>query len=287
MAGERPHELSQAARRQAGYHTHLADIDSGFHGKHESHQKALPEIDVTLERITALQEMLYAEGEQALLIVLQGIDTAGKDGVCWHVIRAMNPQGCSVHGFKQSSAEELPHDFLWRIHRQVPGQGRVAVFNRSHYEDVLVVRVHDLAPKQVWSRRYEAINEFEKLLSTNGVTIVKFFLYISKKEQLEWFRCRLDDPDRQWKISTSDYAEREYWDSYLEAYEAMLTKCSTEHAPWYVIPSNHKWFRNLATSQIILETLQDMDIKAPEATVDIDEIRRKYHQAVQEEKGHG
>ncbi len=270
-----------------GASVRLADIDPGFHGQHESHQKAVPEIDATLRRITALQELLYAERKHALLIVLQGIDAAGKDGVCWHVIRAMNPQGCSVHGFKQPTAEELSHDFLWRIHKQVPGHGRVAVFNRSHYEDVLVVRVHDLAPKHVWSGRYEAINQFERLLTDNGVTIVKFFLYISKEEQLERFRRRLDDPDRQWKISTSDYAEREHWDTYVAAYEAMLSKCSTEHAPWYVIPSNHKWFRNLATSRIILETLEEMGIKAPEATVDIDEIRKKYHQAVEEEGADG
>lgn len=268
-----------------GSRVRLKDIDPSYHGRHESHEKALPEIDSTLEQITAQQELLYAEGRQALLIVLQGIDAAGKDGVCWHVIRAMNPQGCSVHGFKQPTAEEQAHDFLWRVHRQVPGKGRVAVFNRSHYEDVLVVRVHDLAPKDVWSRRYEAINQFEGLLAANGVTVIKFFLYISKEEQLERFRRRLDDPNRHWKISTSDYTEREYWDSYCEAYEAMLTKCSTENAPWYVIPSNHKWFRNLATSQIILETLEAMDIKAPEPSVDIDEIRRKYHQAVEEQGG--
>ncbi len=268
-----------------GSRVRLKDIDPGYHGRHESHEKALPEIDSTLEQITAQQELIYAEGKQALLIVLQGIDAAGKDGVCWHVIRAMNPQGCSVHGFKQPTAEELAHDFLWRIHRQVPGKGRVAVFNRSHYEDVLVVRVHDLAPKDVWSGRYEAINQFEGLLAANGVTVIKFFLYISKEEQLERFRRRLDDPDRHWKISTSDYTEREYWDSYCEAYEAMLSRCSTEHAPWYVIPSNHKWFRNLATSQIILETLETMDIKAPEPSVDIAEIRRKYHQAAEEQGG--
>ena len=268
-----------------GSHVHLADIDPGYRGKHKSHEKALPEIDATLQRITGLQELLYAEKKHALLIVLQGIDAAGKDGVCWHVIRAMNPQGCSVSGFKQPTTEELSHDFLWRIHQKVPGHGRVGVFNRSHYEDVLVARVHHLVSKRIWSRRYEAINEFERLLAGSGVTIVKFFLYISRDKQLERFRRRLDDPDRHWKISMSDYAEREYWDSYVTAYEAMLSKCSTEHAPWYVIPSNHKWFRNLATSQIILETLQDMGIKAPEATVDIDEMRKKYHRPVEERQG--
>mgnify|MGYP000424579723 CR=1 FL=1 len=266
-----------------GSHVTLADIDPGYHGHAESHQKAEPEIAANLDRITALQELLYAEKKHALLIVLQGIDAAGKDGVCWHVIRAMNPQGCTVSSFKQPSADDLAHDFLWRVHPKVPGRGQVGVFNRSHYEDVLVVRVHDLVPKAIWERRYEAINEFERLLSVNGVTIVKFFLYISKEEQLERFARRLDDTDRQWKISASDYAEREYWDAYIAAYEAMLTECSTKHAPWYVIPSNHKWFRNLAVSSIIRETMEDMDIKAPVPTVDIDAIRKKYHQAVKEE----
>jgi len=261
-----------------GSHTRLADIDPAFHGKHESHEKALPELEDTVANITRLQQLLYAEGKHALLIVLQGIDTAGKDGVCWHVIRAMNPQGCAVSGFKQPTPVERDHDFLWRVHPKVPGRGQVAVFNRSHYEDVLVVRVHDLVPKSVWSKRYDAINQFETLLVESGVTIIKFFLYISKDEQLRRFGKRLNDPDRQWKISEADYTERQYWDAYVEAYEAMLSKCSTHHAPWYVIPSNHKWFRNLAAAQIINETMQAMDPKAPKPTVDIAEIRQKYHQ---------
>lgn len=264
----------------------LADIDPGFHGHHKSHEEATPEIADNLARISDLQELLYAEKKHALLIVLQGIDAAGKDGVCWHVITAMNPQGCKVTGFKQPSAEERAHDFLWRVHPHAPALGQVAVFNRSHYEDVLVVRVHDLAPKSVWSKRYKAINDFESLLAENGVTIVKFFLYISKDEQLERFARRLDDKDRQWKISASDYAERQYWDAYIEAYEAMLSTCSTKHAPWFVIPSNHKWFRNLAVSAILRETMEGMHMKAPEPTVDIAEIRKKYHAAVAAQKGH-
>ncbi|MDA4846151.1 polyphosphate kinase 2 family protein [Hoeflea poritis] len=257
----------------------LADIDPGFHGHHESHEKAMPELGETLSEITRLQELLYAEKKHALLVVLQGIDAAGKDGVCWHVIQAMNPQGTAVTGFKQPSHEELAHDFLWRIHKKVPGLGQVGVFNRSHYEDVLVVRVHKLAPKHVWEMRYDAINAFEKGLTKAGVSIVKFFLYISREEQLERFKRRLDDPARRWKISESDYSERELWDDYVAAYEAMLTKCSTKEAPWYVLPSNHKWFRNLAASKIILEALRAMDMKAPEPSVDIDEIRAKYHKA--------
>ncbi|MCV0428682.1 MAG: polyphosphate kinase 2 family protein [Roseibium sp.] len=260
----------------------LADIDPGFHGRHETHEKATPELEETLAKIAPLQELLYAEKKHALLVVLQGIDAAGKDGVCWHVIRAMNPQGTTVTGFKQPTAEERAHDFLWRVHKHVPGLGQAAVFNRSHYEDVLVVRVHNLAPKKVWETRYDAINEFERQLSESGVTILKFFLYISKEEQLKRFKVRLDDPARHWKISDSDYSERELWGDYTKAYEAMLERCSTSHAPWYVLPSNHKWFRNLAASQIILETLQNMKLKAPKPSVDIDVIRQKYLKAAED-----
>jgi PPK2 family polyphosphate:nucleotide phosphotransferase len=262
----------------------LAAIDPDFHGEHESKKESKPELEESLEKIDQLQEKLYAEGKRALLIVLQGIDTAGKDGVCWHVITAMNPQGCTVTSFKQPTAEELDHDFLWRVHQKVPRHGYVGVFNRSHYEDVLVVRVHDLVPEAVWKKRYDQINEFERLLAESGTTIIKFFLYISKDEQLERFKKRLDDPDRQWKISGSDYSEREFWDPYIDANEVMLEKCSTEHAPWFVIPANRKWFRNLATASIIRETLESMNIKPPEPTVDIDEIRKKYHQAVKDGK---
>ena len=259
----------------------LKDIDPDFHGDLK-HKEALPLLAATLDEISDLQELLYAQKQHALLIVLQGIDAAGTDGVCWHVIRAMNPQGTRVHGFKQPSPQERAHDFLWRIHQQVPGRGEVAVFNRSHYEDVLVVRVHELAPKAIWERRYDAINAFEKGLAQAGVTIVKFFLYISKEEQLERFKRRLDDPTRRWKISESDYSERALWDKYVEAYEAMLTRCSTEHAPWHVLPSNHKWFRNLAAARIILDAMKKMDMKAPEPSVDIEDIRRRYHAAQDE-----
>ncbi|TCT42885.1 polyphosphate kinase 2 family protein [Martelella mediterranea] len=258
----------------------LRDIAPDFHGPIESKQAGKAELEDLLEKITPLQENLYAEKKHALLIVLQGIDAAGKDGVCWHVIRAMNPQGTYVASFKQPTEVEKQHDFLWRVHQRTPALGQVAVFNRSHYEDVLVARVHDLVPERVWSRRYRQINHFEEFLAENGVSIVKFFLYISKDEQLERFEKRLRDKDRQWKISASDYAEREHWDAYIEAYEAMLSQCSTEHAPWYVLPANHKWFRNLAAANIIFDTLKDMNITTPKPTVDIDEIYRRYHHAV-------
>jgi PPK2 family polyphosphate:nucleotide phosphotransferase len=179
--------------------------------------------------------------------------------------------------------EEREHDFLWRIHAHAPQRGNVAIFNRSHYEDVLVVRVHELVPKDVWKPRYDFINEWERLLAVeNNTTILKFFLYISKEEQLERFKLRLDDPDHQWKISDNDYKERERWDDYIKAFEAALSKCSTRYAPWYVIPSNHKWFRNLAASQIIADALEDMRLETPKPTVDIEEIRRLYHQAAEE-----
>jgi len=205
-------------------------------------------------------------------------------GTISHVLGAMNPQGCRVYGFKTPSAEELAHDYLWRIHQATPRKGYVAVFNRSHYEDVLVVRVHKLVPKEVWSKRYDEINSFERQLSNEGTHILKFYLHIDKEEQLARFKQRLDDSARHWKISESDYAEREYWQEYEEAYQDALSKCSTAYAPWYVIPSNHKWFRNLAVSQIIADTLESFDMEFPAPTANLEEIRRKYHAALKEEK---
>jgi PPK2 family polyphosphate:nucleotide phosphotransferase len=256
----------------------LSHIDPAFHGKHASEADAKEALDHHKARITSAQRLLYGDRTRSLLIVLQGIDGAGKDGTCWHVISAMDPQGVKVAGFKQPTAEERDHDFLWRVHPHAPGKGEVAVFNRSHYEDVLVVRVHKLVPKQTWRARYDLINEFEKLLHVeNDTTILKLFLYISKEEQLARFKQRLDDPARQWKISKSDYSERDYWDDYIEAFEDALSECSRMHAPWYVIPSNQKWFRNLAVSQIIADTMEDMHLKLPKPTVDLAEIRRLYH----------
>ena len=267
---------------EPGAKVRLDKLDPGFHGKGENEAKARAEIAKDVARLTELQYRLYAEKKHALLIVLQGIDAAGKDGTVWHVMTAMNPQGTTVTGFKQPTGEELAHDFLWRVHQHTPGRGQVAIFNRSHYEDVLVVRVHDLVPKSVWSKRYDQINAFEKLLADNGTTIVKLFLLISPEEQLERFKQRLDDPARQWKISATDYKERGFWDAYVKAYETMLEKCSTKHAPWYVIPSNHKWFRNLAVSRILANTLDDLKMKMPRPTVDLDTIREEYHAAAKQ-----
>jgi PPK2 family polyphosphate:nucleotide phosphotransferase len=240
-----------------------------------------------VERMAKLQYLLYADGNQSLLVVLQALDAGGKDGVVRHVFSAMNPQGTSVVGFKQPSRLEASHDFLWRAHLQTPGKGEVMIFNRSHYEDVLVVRVHKLVPRPVWSERYELINDFEKMLVQNGTRILKFYLHISPEEQLKRFEQRLDDPSRHWKISESDYSERELWSDYTEAFEEAMERTSTKHAPWYVIPSNHKWFRNLAISEIVADTLEDMHLKLPPTNVDIADISRKYHAAVAAEKGHG
>jgi PPK2 family polyphosphate:nucleotide phosphotransferase len=263
----------------------LKHFDPGYHGKHESRESALPEIQKNLQKMQELQYLMYAENKHSLLIVLQGLDAAGKDGVVRHVLTGMNPSGCIASNFKQPTAKEIAHDFLWRVHPHVPAKGSVAIFNRSHYEDVLVARVHNLVPEKVWSKRYDQINDFEQLISTeNNTTILKFFLYISKQEQLARFKKRLDDPARQWKISESDYSEREYWKGYIEAFEDVLTKTSTDRAPWFIIPSNHKWFRDLSISQIITHTMEEMDMQFPKPTVNLAEIRRKYHQAAGKEK---
>src|SRR5438552_1413147 len=258
----------------------LKHFDPDYHGKHESHESALAEIQKNVREMEKLQYLMYAENKHSLLIVLQGLDAAGKDGVVRHVLTGMNPSGCVSVNFKEPTAEDLAHDFLWRVHPHAPSKGSVAIFNRSHYEDVLVVRVHGLAPEKVWSKRYDQINDFEELIATeNNATILKFFLHISKDEQLARFKKRLDDPARQWKISESDYKERDYWDDYLKTFEDVLTKTSTEQAPWFIIPSNHKWFRDLAISQIIVRQMDDMNMQLPKSTVNLAEVRREYHQA--------
>ena len=271
---------------EPGSKVRLSDVDAGFRGGYEDKDSAKAELGKYVEKLHQLQYLMYAENKRSLLVVLQGMDAAGKDGTISHVLGAMNPQGCRVYGFKAPSAEELAHDYLWRVHQATPRKGFITVFNRSHYEDVLVVRVHKLVPKDVWSRRYDEINAFEDELSNEGTHIVKFYLHIDKEEQLERFKQRLDDSSRHWKISEADYAEREYWPQYQEAYEETITKCSTHHAPWYIIPSNHKWFRNLAVSQILVDTLESLDMKLPAPNANLEDIRRKYHAAVMEERQH-
>jgi PPK2 family polyphosphate:nucleotide phosphotransferase len=272
---------------EPGTKVRLSKIDPSYTGNYETQDKAAPEIGKNVERMEKLQYLLYADSDQSLLVVLQAPDAAGKDGVVRHVFSAMNPQGTSVFRFKQPSQEEAAHDFLWRAHLHAPGKGEVVIFNRSYYEDVLVVRVHKLVPRSVWSKRYDLINDFEKLLSASGTRILKFFLHISPQEQLSRFAQRLDDPSRNWKISESDYSERELWPQYVDAYEDALALTSTKREPWYVIPANHKWFRDLAVSQIIVDTMDEMGLKLPPARVDIADIRRKYHAAKRQEKNGG
>ena len=269
---------------EPGAKVRLSKIDASYTGKDETHEQALPKIQTHVERMDKLQYLLYADNHQSLLVVLQALDAAGKDGVIRHLFSGMNPQGTSVFGFKQPSKYEAAHDFLWRAHLRTPGTGEVVIFNRSYYEDVLVVRVHKLVPESVWSKRYDLINDFEKTLSQNDTTILKFFLHISPEEQLSRFKQRLEDPSRHWKISETDYSERELWPQYMEAYEDAIALTNTKHAPWYIIPANHKWFRNLAVSQIIADTMDEMGLQLPATQVDIAEMRRKYHAAEREEK---
>jgi len=262
----------------------LRDIDPSY-GGHWPHERSLALTQSHMQKIDNLQYLMHAEKKRSLLIVLQGIDAGGKDGVVRHILTNINPAECRVAVFKQPTSAELAHDFLWRVHPHAPAKGEMAIFNRSHYEDVLVARVHAIAPVNEWPKRYGMINDFERLLvEGNGTTILKFFLHISKEEQLARFKMRLDDPSRRWKISEADYTEREYWDQYTDAFEDMLCKTSTYHAPWFVIPANNKWFRNLAVSQIIARTLEDLDMKLPEPSVNIAHIRRQHHAAEAEAK---
>ena len=235
--------------------------DTGdFEGGKEGGLKAIAELN---EKLQAFQELLYAEGKHKVLVVLQAMDTGGKDGVIRRVFDGVNPQGVKVASFKVPTPEELAHDFLWRIHKVTPGSGEIVIFNRSHYEDVLVVRVHNYVPEAVWSKRYEQINDFEKSLTENGTTILKFFLHISKDEQKERLQARLDDPTKHWKFSLGDLGERKLWDDYQQAYQDALSKTSTKHAPWVVVPANKKWFRDLVISTALVDTLKGLNMKYP------------------------
>ncbi len=226
----------------------------------------LKELNGELE---ALQELLYAEGKHKVLVVLQAMDTGGKDGTIRHVFEGVNPQGVKVASFKAPTRKELAHDYLWRIHKHTPGKGEIVIFNRSHYEDVLVVRVHNLAPEAVWSKRYEHVNAFEKTLADEGTTILKFYLHIDKDEQKERLQDRLDEPNKNWKFSLGDLEERKLWGQYTEAFEAALENTSTAYAPWYVIPANRKWYRNLVISTIIIEKLKSLNMSFPEPEDDL------------------
>jgi len=251
----------------------LDRIDPADTGPFKGKKDAEAATQANRERLRQLQQVLYAQARHAVLIVLQGTDTSGKDGAIEHVFSSINPQGCSVTSFKVPSALELAHDYLWRIHRQAPPRGMIAIFNRSHYESLLVERVHDLVPGKVWSRRFDHINAFEKMLADEGTLLLKFFLHISRKEQKERLRARLSDPKKKWKFDPADLAERKLWDDYQRAYEDVLSRCSTQHAPWYVVPADRKWFRNWVISDTIVRAMKKLRLEYPPPIQGIERIR--------------
>jgi PPK2 family polyphosphate:nucleotide phosphotransferase len=250
----------------------LSEYDPDVTGECRDRGEATEELKANVRRLQELQNVLYAEGKHSLLIVLQAMDAGGKDGTIRHVMGRLNPQGVHVASFKAPTRRELAHDFLWRIHQHTPGRGEIAVFNRSHYEDVLVVRVHNLVPESVWRARYDHINAFERLLADSGVTILKFYLHISKAEQKKRFQKRLRDPRKNWKFAHGDLRERKLWDNYMAAFEEALSRCSTHHAPWYIIPADKKWYRNLIVSRILVKALESLDMGYPPGEPDLDQV---------------
>ncbi len=227
-------------------------------------QQAKLETEKLNKRLQALQEVLYAEHRHRILVVLQGMDTSGKDGVIRHVFEGVNPQGVRVANFKEPTQEELDHDFLWRVHKQVPGKGELVIFNRSQYEEVLIVRVHELVPQEEWKKRYDQINAFESLLAETGTTILKFYLHIDRDEQKKRLQARLDDPDKHWKFRRGDLQERKLWPAYEKAYEDVLNKTSTKAAPWFIVPANHKWYRDWVIARTLVKKLDGLGMKYPE-----------------------
>ena len=254
----------------------LKDFDpnetSLFDGGKKEAKAAMVELN---QKLSELQELLYAEGKHKLLIILQAMDTGGKDGTIRSVFEGVNPQGVKVATFKTPTALELSHDYLWRIHQHTPARGEVVIFNRSQYEDVLVVRVHSLVPEEVWSKRYEHINAFERMLCDEGTTILKFYLHIDLKEQAKRFLARVEDPTKQWKFNPGDLSERERWNEYMQAYEDMLNRTSTAWAPWYVIPANKKWYRNWLIAKIVIKTLKDLDMRYPAPVENIEDYHKR------------
>jgi PPK2 family polyphosphate:nucleotide phosphotransferase len=264
--------MTQPLCAEPGAVVKLADFDPAYAGEYRDKDEARDELKKSSKRLQELQSVLWAEGKHALLMVLQAMDAGGKDGTIRHVMGGVNPQGCQVTSFKVPSKKELAHDYLWRVHAATPRRGYIGIFNRSHYEDVLVVRVHNLVPQEVWEKRYEQINQFEKLLTDEGTTILKFFLHISKDEQKERFEARLADPAKNWKFSMGDLQKRAIWDDYARAYEAALSRCNTPWAPWHIVPANRKWYRNLVISRTIVETLEKLDMRYPPPLEDADKI---------------
>jgi PPK2 family polyphosphate:nucleotide phosphotransferase len=264
--------MKQPIQIPSGEKIRLKDFDPDYAGKYEDKDGAKAQTEKNIARLAELQEVMYAEGKHALLIILQAMDAGGKDGTIKKVMSGVNPQGCRITSFKVPTPEELSHDFLWRIHQHVPPRGYIGIFNRSHYEDVLIVRVHNLVPKAVWRERYEQINNFEKLLADNGVTILKFFLHISKDEQKQRLQERLDDKSKNWKFNPGDLKARALWDDYMAAYEDAINKCNTPWAPWHIVPANKKWYRNLAIAERLVEALESLDMKYPPAPEGIEKI---------------
>ena len=272
-------ENSRSFRVKPGKKVDLDNLGADFKPDNLDRKEVEQQFGSLTEKLRDFQHLMYAEDKRSLLVVLQGRDAAGKDGTIRQVFGPMNPQGCRVTSFKVPSKIEAAHDFLWRYHVAAPRRGMVGIFNRSHYEDVLVVRVHDLVPKKVWSKRYDHINAFEKLLADNGTLVLKFYLHIDREEQLERFKKRIDNPKKNWKISGADYSERPYWDSYTKAFEDAISKCSTDNAPWFVIPANRKWFRNLVIADIVVDAMEGLKMRYPDPSVDMEEFRRMYHEA--------
>ena len=264
--------MTQPLTVAPGTDVRLSDFDCRHVNGDWNKKSAAKQIERNTEVTRDLAYRLYAENTRAVLLVLQGMDTAGKDGTIRTVMTGVNPQSCQIVPFKQPSSEELDHGFLWRIHKAVPRHGNIGIFNRSQYEDVLVVRVHNLVPESEWSTRYDRINEFEQMLVESGTTIIKCFLHISKEEQRERLQARLDNPNKRWKFSKGDLAERKLWDDYQRAYEVALTKCNTKHAPWHIVPSDRKWYRNMTVSQILREKLEELDPQFPPSEEGLDGI---------------
>ena len=246
----------------------LRDIDTRASGDYQNKEETFERLAKLQARFAELQEVLYAENKRSVLLVFQAMDTGGKDGAVKSLMMGVNPAGVHVTSFKAPSTEELDHDFLWRIHHSVPQRGVIGVWNRSHYEDVLIVRVHKLIEKATWLQRYDDINNFEKLLANNGVTMLKFFLHISKDEQKERLQARLDDPEKTWKFNVGDLAERKLWDDYQKAYEDAINSCSTDHAPWLIVPADRKWARNIAVAEVVVEAMEKLKVKFPQADFD-------------------
>jgi PPK2 family polyphosphate:nucleotide phosphotransferase len=258
-----------------GSHVELAGFDPADTRPFSDKEAAAETAAADLLRLRELQERLHVDGRRALLLVLQGMDTSGKDGTVKHLSGGLSLLGARLAAFAAPTPEELRHDFLWRVHAQAPAHGMIGIFNRSHYEDVLVARVHRLVPEAVWRERYAQINAFEALLAASGTTIVKCYLHISKDEQRQRLLARLDAPDKRWKFDPGDLAERRHWDAYRAAYEEALSRCSTEQAPWYVVPADHKWYRNYAVTRLLVEALERLPLRLPKPGFDLQAMQRE------------